>query len=173
LGAAGLFVWRAFQEQNVHWLHTTMLLLALLLPYAGCMDMAGRTAHHNTMAFGLAVLSALWLAVTRFISTPFLRGARSTVLWFYGILAVGAMALRVLLGDTAPDPLWYRDYMDYAGPILMMLVLVPATYYSRSLGPAWMAVAIMVILFPELKANLQRSMPWLSWGSGFGSSMWG
>ena len=30
---------------------------ALLLPYAGFVDMAGRTAHHNTMAFGLALLS--------------------------------------------------------------------------------------------------------------------
>ena len=204
---AALFAWRALKDRKLHWLHATMLVMALLLPYAGFVDMAGRTAHHNTMAFGLALLSWLWLALTRIAErrAPALRDpnpkiqlsaesisseqraelefcapsawslllhARSTVLLFYGILALAAMLLRVALGDVAATPLWYRDYMDYAGPILMMLALIPATYYSRSLLPAGIAVVIMAVLFPELKANLQQSIPWLSWGTGLGSASW-
>ena len=170
--AAALFGWRAFRDQEVHWLHAGMAILALALPYAGFMDVAGRSAHDNTMVFGLAVLSWLWLGAIWITRKPLLLQARSTVLWLYGILAVAAMLLRVLLGDTAPEPLWYRDYMDYSGPFLMMLALIPATYFSRSLVPAGMAVAIMAILFPELKANLQQTTPWLSWGTGLGSSLW-
>jgi hypothetical protein len=167
---AGIFAWRSFKDQKLHWLHATMVILALVLPYAGCVDMVNRTAHHNTMVFGLALLSVLWLALTRLKPIPLILNARSTVLWFYGSLAVAAMLLRVALGDTAPDPLWYRDFADYAGPILMMLVLIPATYYSRSLVPAGMAVAIMAVLFPELRANLRESFR-LAWGSGFASSI--
>jgi hypothetical protein len=170
---AALFSWRAFRDQQVHWLHATMAILALALPYAGFMDVAGRNPHNNTMVFGLAILSWLWLGATWTVRRPLLLQARSTVLWLYGVLAVAAMLLRVALGDTAPEPLWYRDYMDYGGPILMMLALIPATFFSRSLVPAGMAVAIMAILFPELKANLQMAMPWCSWGSGLGSSLWG
>jgi len=168
---AGLFAWRSFKDQKLHWLHATMVIMALVLPYAGCVDMVNRTAHHNTMVFGLAILSLLWLGLTRVKPLPLIHDARSTVLWFYGSLAVAAMLLRVALGDTAPAPLWYRDFADYTGPILMMLVFVPATYHSRSLVPAGMAVAIMAVLFPELKANLRETFPWLAWGSGFASSI--
>jgi len=186
---AALFAWRALKDRKLHWLNATMLVMALLLPYAGFMDMASRTAHHNTMAFGLALLSCLWLALTRFAErrAPALRdpaatvpssawdlvlSTRSAVLLFYGILALAAMLLRVALGDVTSTPLWYRDYMDYAGPILMPLALIPATYYSRSLFPAGIAVVIMAVLFPELRANLQQSIPWLSWGTGLSSASW-
>jgi len=270
---AALLGSRALRDRNLHWLHASMVVLALALPYAGFMDVAGGSVHHNTMVFGLALLSWVWLGLNwaaargkgrapRAIQfdnvdsprndagqreafgvrelAPALRRvapsesagkpdalqtlraaggpnpipchpgdltssdqevpdgpeneaqpseahagpgaglrvpsllleARSTVLWFYGILAVAAMLLRVALGDTAPAPLWYRDCMDYTGPFLMMLALIAATYYSHSLAPAGMAVAIMAILFPELKANLQASTPWLCWGSGLGSACW-
>jgi hypothetical protein len=168
---AGLFAWRSFKDQKLHWLHATMVIMALVLPYAGCVDMVNRTAHHNTMVFGLAILSVVWLAITRLKPTSLILNARSTVLWFYGSLAVAAMLLRVALGDFAPDRLWCRDFADYTGPILMMLVLIPTTYYSRSLVPAGMAVVIMVVLFPEMKANLRETFPGLAWGSGFGSSI--
>ena len=170
LAIAAMFAWRALKDQKIHWLHATALILALVLPYAGFMDMAHHTAHHNAMVFGTALLACLWLIVTRLRPTPLILQARSTILWFYGILGLAGMLLRVLLGDASPNALWYHDYMDYLGPILMTLVLVPATYYSRSLIPAGMAVAIMAILFPELRANLQSSIPWLSWGSGLGSA---
>jgi len=59
------------------------------------------------------------------------------------------MLLRVALGDTA------RTHFGIATspttrPILMMLVLIPATFYSRRRSiPAGMAVAIMAVLFPS------------------------
>ncbi|MGO8677948.1 MAG: hypothetical protein ACLQVX_19030 [Limisphaerales bacterium] len=205
---AALLGWRAVRDRNLHWLHATMVVLALALPYAGFMDVAGGSVRHNTMVFGLALLSWVWLGANRLAargkerapgafqpapdgpgiqaqpseahSEPgaglglpsLLLEARSTVLWLYGILAVAAMLLRVVLGDTAPEPLWYWDWMDYTGPVLMMLALIAATYYSRSLAPAGMAVVIIAVLFPELKANLQASTPWLRWGSGLGSACW-
>lgn len=170
---AAILGWQALKDQQLRWLHGTLVILALALPYAGFMDVAGRTAHHNTMVFGLAVLAWVWLGVTRWKPIPLILQARSTGLWLYGILGVAAMVLRVLLGDTTLAEGWYHDGMDYAGPILMMLALVPATYYSRSLVPAGMAVAIMAILFPELRGALERAVPWLGWGSGLGSAGWG
>ena len=168
---ATLFVWRAMKDQNLSWLHAAMVVVALVLPYAGFADMAGRTAHHNTLVFGLSLVSFLWLGVTWLSRRPLLLQARSTILWFYGVLAVAAMLLRVAMEDMAPDPRWYLDYLDYIGPLLMMVVLVFTTYYSRSLIPAGMAIIIMVILFPELKANLQRTFTGIAWGSGLGSAI--
>ena len=163
--------WRALRDQQLPWLHTSLAILALALPFAGFMDVAGRSAHHQSMVLGLALLSWLWLGVTWIGRDPLLRQARTTVLWLYGALALAAMALRVLLGDNAPAVQWYCAWMEAAGPPLMMLVLIPATYVSRSLVPAGMAVAIMAILFPELKANLQLSAPGLAWGSGLDSAL--
>ena len=55
-------------------------ILALALPYAGFMDVAGRNAHNNTMVCGVAILSWLWLAATWGVRKPLLLQARSTVL---------------------------------------------------------------------------------------------
>jgi hypothetical protein len=168
---AALLAWRAVRDQQIHWLHATAVVMALVLPYAGFADMAGRSAHHNTMVFGLALLCWAWLGVTAAKPARLFLQARSNVLFFYGMLALAAMALRVILGDTAPEPDWYHDYAEFLGPILLMLAMIPATYHSRSLVPAALAVAVMAILFPELKANLQASTPWLGWGSGLGSAV--
>jgi hypothetical protein len=170
---AVLFIWRALQGQKLAWLHTAMVVVALILPYVGFMDMAGQTAHHQTLVFGLAVTSLLWLGITGLSRLPLLLQARSTILWFYGIQAVAAMLLRVFLGDVAPDPRWYLGYLDYTGPLLMTGVLIVTTHHSRSLIPAGMAVMIMVILFPELRANLQLTFSGLAWGSGLGSAISG
>ena len=167
---AGLFAWRAFRDERVHLLHLTMAILALALPYAGFMDVAGHTAHHNTMVGGLAILSWLWLGVAWWVPKPLILQARSTVLWLYGMLAVAAMLLRVAMGDTGASADWLREGLDFGGPIIMMLALIPATYHSQSLGPAGMAVAITVILFPELKSHLPESMGWVTSGSGLGSA---
>lgn len=168
---AVLFLGSALRQGQIAWLHTAMVVLALALPYLGCVAMEQRTLHHNTMAFGLGVLSWLWLLANWVVALPLLRQARSTVLCFYAVLAVAAMLLRVGLGDTAPDPLWYRDYLEYLGPFLMTGALVLGTYYSRSHLLAAMGVAINVILFPELRANLREAVPGLAWGSGFGSAI--
>jgi len=69
------------------------------------------------MVFGLALLSVLWLALTLGTRDPMVQAARSTVLWFYGTLALAAMILRVLMEAPRPlDVIWYRTAMDYAGP---------------------------------------------------------
>ncbi|MCX6875621.1 MAG: hypothetical protein NTW21_17710 [Verrucomicrobia bacterium] len=167
---AGLFAWRAFRDEQVHLLHVTMAMLALALPYAGFMDVAGRTVHHNTMVGGLAILSWLWLGLAWWTPKPLILQARSTVSWLYGVLAVAAMLLRVAMGDTGASEYWLQEGLDFGGPIMMMLALIPATYYSRSLGPAGMAVAITVILFPELKSHLPESMGWVTSGSGLASA---
>ncbi len=170
---AALFGRRAWQEQKLAWLHATMVTLALALPYVGFVDMAARTSHGNTLIFGLSLLSFAWLAATWYKPVPLILEARSSVLWFYGVLAVAAMLLRVAMGDAAPNPQWYHHIQDYLGPVLMMVSLIFTTYYSRSLIPASMAVLIMVILFPELKSNLQRMYPDRTWGTGLGSAFGG
>ena len=103
------------------------------------------------MVFGLALLSYLWLAATRLCAKghSLLLQARSTVLWFCGILAVAAMLLRVAMGDMGAQPLWHLDYMDYGGPILMMIALVSGHVLFAVLVPAGMAVAIMAVSFPN------------------------
>ena len=96
-----------------------------------------RTFHGNTMVFGLAALSWGWIAACALVRTPLMRSARSTVLWSYGLLAMAAMGIRVLLEpSTALDAEPFRLAMNYAGPLLMALALAVATYTSRSIVPA-------------------------------------
>jgi hypothetical protein len=165
------FFWRAFRDGELRWVHSAMSVLALSLLYLGCADMEGRSLQGNTLVFGLSVLSLLWLmtlAVTR--STLLLR-ARSTVLWVYGSLAVAAMILRVVVERDVPGSAdWLHNWMDYLGPLMMAVVLVAATYFSRSLIPAMMAMTIVIILFPELKANFRATFDQFSWGTGLGSA---
>ncbi|MBN2505245.1 MAG: hypothetical protein JXQ71_00985 [Verrucomicrobia bacterium] len=165
------FLWSALRQGQIAWLHTAMVVLALALPYLGCVQMKPPTLHHNTLPFGLGALSWLWLGATWIGRHPLLRQARSTVLCFYAVLAVAAMLLRVGLGDAAPDPLWYRDALAYLGPFLITGALVFATYYSRSHLLAAMGVAINVILFPELRGNLREALSGLAWGTGLGSAL--
>ena len=168
---AVLFARRAHQDQSLRWLHTAMALLALALPYVGFVDMEGRRLQGNTMAFGLALLSWGWIALVRLRPTPLLRGARSTVLWLYGALALAAMGLRVIVErGHAAAPLWTGSFLEYGGPLLMAGALAAATYHSRSLVPAIMAAVIVVVLLPSLKASLLATFPELGWGTGYGSA---
>ncbi|MGB0581311.1 MAG: hypothetical protein ACPGVU_16555, partial [Limisphaerales bacterium] len=172
LTALGIyFLYVGLREERLTWVHTGMTVLAVSLPFWGFVDLENRTLHGNTLVFGLAVLSCVWLAFIGIMKRPLLYAARSTVLWLYGSVAVVAMVVRVVLEQGTPvNPLWYLNYMDYTGPILMTVALVLATYHSRSLVPALMAVFIVVILFPELKANLRGTFVDRLWGSGFGSA---
>lgn len=168
--AAGLS-WRAHEQQRLTWLHSALVVVALALPYLGFVDLQQRTLRGNTMVFGLAILSILWILRTTFAPSTLTARARSTVLWSYGSLAVAAMLLRVVMERAiVGDVPWYHAAMDYAGPLLMAGVLAFATYYSRSLIPAAMAAVILVILFPELKARFQETFTTLGWGSGLGSA---
>ena len=166
------FFWRAFRDNELRWVHTAMSVLAFSLLYLGCVDMQGRRLEGNTVVFGLSVLSFLWLGTLAITRSTLLLRARSTVLWVYGSLAVAAMVLRVVVEQDAPGSAdWLHHWMDYLGPLLMAVVLVAATYFSRSLIPAIMAMVIVIILFPELKANFQATFDRFSWGTGLGSAL--
>ncbi|MDX2109393.1 MAG: hypothetical protein SFY80_04040 [Verrucomicrobiota bacterium] len=172
MAIAAFFGWRAAGEKRLGWVHTTMMLLALALPYLGCVDMNGRSLHGNTLVFGLAVLSSLWLLLIRMRPAPLLIEARSTVLWVYGAIAVAAMVIRVVIEQNMPgDILWYRVAMDITGPILMTLVLAITAWHSRSLVPSVMAAFILAVLFPEIKAQFTQWFPYLRWGSGLGGML--
>lgn len=155
---AAIFAWRASKEQKLRWLHACMVLLAMSLPYLGCVDMSGRTLHGNTMVFGLSILSFLWLTLVWLSSSTILRQARSTVLFIYGGLALTAMILRVVFeGHVLVDIHSWQPMFDFAGPIMITIALGFASYYSSSLIPASMAVGIVIILFPELKLAFRRT----------------
>jgi hypothetical protein len=172
IAAAAAFAWHAHRDQRLRALLTTMALLAMSLPYLGCVDMQGRDLRGNTLTFGLAVLSSLWLAFTLARPTPLLVAARSTGLWAYGAVGVAAMLLRVVVEPTGTlDLAGPHLFMDLVGPILMAVVLIVTAYLSRSLIPSGAAVLIAVILLPELKAHLSLVFPWIQWGTGFGSSI--
>jgi hypothetical protein len=167
-----LFAFRAWRDDQLKWVHSAMAILSLSLLYLGCVDMVSRTLHGNTMVFGLSMISTFWLVLNACTSHRLVRESRSTVLWVYGAMAVAGMLLRVVAERGTPgDVLWYRQWMDFSGPLLMTVVLTFTTWYSRSLIPAGMAGIIVTILFPELKANLQQTFAFLGWGTGLGSSL--
>ncbi len=173
LAVAAWFAVSANQERQLSWMHTAMVVLAVALPYLGCVDMLGRTLHGNTMVFGLSVLSVLWLLFNWLTPTKLSLRARSTVLWTYGALAVVGMLLRVALEQQTAmpgDAAWQQQLMVYVGPLMMAGALVFATWFSRSLVPALMAAVIVIILFPELKVRYADLIQTLGWGSGFGSA---
>ncbi|MHC4918151.1 MAG: hypothetical protein ACYTKC_01035 [Planctomycetota bacterium] len=173
LAVAAWFAVSANRERQLTWLHTAMVVLAVALPYLGCVDMLGRTLHGNTMVFGLSVLSVLWLLLNWLTPTRLSLRARSTVLWTYGALAVVGMLLRVALEQQALAPgdvVWQRQLMVYIGPLVMTGCLLFATWFSRSLVPALMAAVIVIILFPELKVHYAELLERLGWGSGLGSA---
>ena len=170
--SAAMFLKRAYLDDQLRWVHSAMFIFALTLPYLGCVDLKAGTLEGNTLIFGLSILSLIWILASRFIPFKLLKEARSTVLWFYGILSVTAMIIRVILErGAAVDPLWYMAFMDYAGPLMMSGILVFAAYFSRSLIPAVMASVIAIILFPELKANFRATFEMVGFGSGLGSAL--
>jgi hypothetical protein len=82
-----------------------------------------------------------------------------------------AMSLRVVVEHDAPTGIsGLLDFMDLAGPLLIAVTLVLTTYYTRSLVPAAMAVLIVIVLFPEMRADLRATFPERAWGSGLGSA---
>ncbi|NLF38002.1 hypothetical protein GX586_01065 [bacterium] len=169
---AALFALRAVRGQQVRWLHTAAVMPALALPYLGCVDIMGRTLRGNTLVFGLAVLSLAWMIVARVRRTGLVARARSTVLTLYGAFAIAAMVVRVLIEQFRPahGPSWHTG-MDLGGPLMITAALACTGYFTRSLLPMGMGAVIMVILFPEMKADLQLWFPQLAWGSGLGSAI--
>lgn len=175
---AAVLAWRAVRQQRLPWLHTAMAVLALVLPYLGCLAMTGRAGqiqvslHGNTLVFGLGLLSFSWIALIAWKPLPLFLKARSTVLWMYGGIGMAAMVVRVLLEHGALDEAQFaRVLMDCTGPFIMGAALVFAAYYSRSLVPSGMAAVILVVLFPELRGRIEQYFPVVHWGSGLGSAL--
>ncbi|MFC1745226.1 hypothetical protein ACFL35_14620 [Candidatus Riflebacteria bacterium] len=163
---------RALLDKNLTWIHGAMIIMSLSLPYMGFVEMQNPTIIGNNMVFGLALLSFLWIALLEIFKIPLLLKVRSDVLWFYGIFAVTAMFLRTFVeGNLPAQPLFLRSFMDYLGPLFMCCALALAAYFSRSLIPSVMAVLILVVLFPAMKADFQATFSFISWGSGLGSSI--
>ncbi|MBI3550068.1 MAG: hypothetical protein HY078_13605 [Elusimicrobia bacterium] len=173
LAAAGLFAWRAREDGRLEYVHTVMAILAIALPYLGFADMSGRTLHGNQLVFGLSVLSLAWIAASSAWGSPLLLGARSTVLLIYGALALSAMCLRVAFEQGRPESaLPMHVAMSLGGPVLMTIALMFAAHFSRSLLPNVIASMIVFVLFPRLKDEIQRWLPFVHFGSGLASSAW-
>ncbi len=169
---AALLAWRAGRDESLALVHTAALLLALALPYLGFVDLGRRSLRGNTMPLGLALLAWAFIALVAARPPRLLREARSTVLFLYGVMALAAMTLRVVVeGRLAVPASLALGYREHLGPLLMAGALVVATWWSRSLLPATLASILLVILFPALKANLEASFPALGWGTGFGSAL--
>ena len=169
---AVLLFGRAFHHGRDRDAFVGAVVAALALPYLGFADMRGQKLVGNTLVAGLACLSLLWLAALRLARSTALRPLRSSVLFVYGGFALAAMAARVVLERSVPPaPSWSSLLLEYSGPFLMAAVLVYATIASRSLLPMIGGLLIVVVLFPELKADFQTLLPTVSWGTGLGSAV--
>jgi len=159
---AGLFLWIAVRQGQIAWLHTAMIVLALALPYLGCVLMEQRTLHHNTMAFGLGVLSWLWLIADWVAPVSLLRQAR---------LDGALLLLRAGRGcdAVARRPWRHSARSEMVSRLFRVSRTVPhdggagVRDLLLALPPAGaMGVAINVILFPEL-ARQPREVPLPAW----------
>lgn len=168
VAVAVLFGVRAWRDRKIRWAQTSMVVLALSLPYVAGLDLQKQLLHSTTLVFGLALLSFAWIGLTLVRKSSVLIGARSTVLWIYGAMALACMLARATIDDSAmSDALVF----DLGGALLMTAALVWASWFSRSLVPSAMAMAIGLILAPEFKERLQEQFKELGWGSGLGSAL--
>ncbi|MDZ4815972.1 MAG: hypothetical protein SGI71_06860 [Verrucomicrobiota bacterium] len=167
-----LFLWQALRDKSQSLVTTSMVLAAIVLAYAGCIDIVGKTFKGNTLAFGVGVLGLMWITLNHIFPFTLFRNVRSRVLMFYGWIAFVALLLRVAF--ERPDfteATKIFQLMDVTGPILVAITLVFATWYSRSWMPALTCIAILVVFLPEFRVQLRLAFPFLTWGSGFGSAL--
>jgi hypothetical protein len=153
-------------DRGLGYVYTGAFLVAFALPYLGCVDLDTLSLEGNLMPFGLGLASLGWIALVQVVKAPLLVRARSTTLAFYGALAVAAMLVRLTAerdADSAASSLYLAA--ELIGPISMALIMVAATYFSRSWIPAAMAGLIVVVLVPDLKAALHIGKP-----TGLGSA---
>ena len=171
LTAALLLAWRGVEASSPRAIWAAAFSAALALPYLGFANVAGRTLEGNTMVFGLGILSGIWIVLCALPGLSALRRERSSVLLLYGALGLAGMLLRVTVENRLPvEPGSFAALQNHAGPLLIAATLAIATYTSRSLLPAALAVLICVVLFPELKASFRSTFEALGWGSGLGSA---
>ncbi len=169
---AALFVGVAVRRDRLTWLQTGMMVLALALPYLGCVDFTGPAFRGNSLVFGLGVLAILWLTACRVLRIELLARARSTVVLLYGLFAMAAMLLRVFVERRpAGDPLSSYVVLDFVGPLFMTGALAAAAWHARSYLPAALAVILAAVLLPGMRTHLQAMWPALAWGSGLGTGV--
>jgi hypothetical protein len=68
------FFWRAWYDGKLRWVHTAMTVVAIALPYLGCINFEEKTLQGNVIPFGLSVLSLSWLGLnwwaTKLLANP-------------------------------------------------------------------------------------------------------
>ncbi len=170
--AAAMLLVRAVRHDSARDAFIGAMVAALALPYLGFADMRGQRFLGNTLVMGLAVLSLVWLAGLRLTRARPLVEVRSTVLFVYGALALTAMAARVLFErQVPPSPSLALSFPEYLGPVLMLGVLVWATFLSRSMAPLIAGLAMVVAMLPAMKADFRLLFPAVAWGTGYGSAV--
>ena len=155
-------------DKLVH-VHAGAAYLVAALPYLGAMDMKLYTLEGNTLVFGLGLVGIFWGIMSSTVRNPAIRDSRSTVLWNIGILAFCMMVLRVFLGETldfSSNPI--LQFQILSGPILIAGLMFLAGYFTKSYVPVYLALIVLVIIFPEIKDRFNIPMY-----SGLGSTVSG
>jgi len=176
LVTAALFARRALATESRARLRMALVVAATALPYLGCVDLAGRTLHGNTLALGLAALSAAWLVALRVVARgpdapALLVRERSGALVLYGAIAAAILLVRFVAEGPVPRlPGPLAEALSVAGPLAMAGLLVAATYWTRSWIPAALWLVILALTGPELRAHV-RSWLGLTQSSGTGGAV--
>ena len=158
----------AHTDKLIH-VHAGVGYLAAALPYLGFVDMRAQVWGGNTLVFGLALLGLGWVLSSSLSQNPALRDSRSTVLWNIGILAFCILALRVIFTDRldlAANPL--VQFQILSGPLIIGLLMLLAGYLTRSYAAVYLALFVLVIIFPEIKDRFDIPVY-----SGLGSTLAG
>ncbi len=155
-------------DKQIH-VHAGAGYIVAALPYLGSVDMNLYTLKDNTLVFGLALVGALWTMMSSALQTPAIKDSRSTVLWNIGILAFCIMCLRVIFEETFdPSANPFLQFQILSGPVIIAGLMLLAGYFTRSYVSVYLALVILVIIFPEIKDRFNIPMY-----SGLGSTMSG
>ena len=155
-------------DKLIH-VHAGAGYIVAALPYLGSVDMNLYTLEGNTLVFGLSMVGIFWTMMSSASRNPAIRDSRSTVLWNIGILAFCLMCLRVILGealDFSANP--FLQFQILSGPVLIAMLMLLTGYFTRSYVPVYLALVVLVIIFPEIKDRFEIPMY-----SGLGSTFSG
>lgn len=166
VAAAAAFVYLAHRDRAPRWIYTSIVLLALAIA-------ALELPHpQSSISLALALACWLWTWIAARFRLPIAILTRVTV-----PLVSAAFTLAVLLFQVADYMLHSRMVssatylMTLAGPVLMILALVPAARRARSPLPSWLAALIFILLcslrWPSPQGLLSLTRP----GSGLISSI--
>ncbi len=155
-------------DKLIH-VHAGAFYTVAALPYLGTVDLNLYTLKGNTLVFGLALVGILWTMLSTKSPSPAIKDSRSTVLWNIAILGFCVMCLRIIFKDTfdfATNP--FLQFQILSGPVIIAALMLLAGYFTRSYVAVYLALVILVIIFPEIKDRFNLPMY-----SGLGSTMSG